>query len=206
MALGCGPDQAALHRQHPEHRSRESLARFDLRMSQELARTDAIDAMYERKAWADIRRGWLGPRARDWLSRADASATLEGLIQGGRPKAELSIAVSDDLNLACGAASAVEPFAAPLRAFGVVAARSAIEALPAVPGIADAHVITRELGHAVDRRTGVDDRGWLITWLYEGALVGFVYHSKTALTLAEVHERVPALVGVLQAALPKPTR
>lgn len=208
--LACGPDIETQRREEGAKKIAANLEasadRADAEaaaMDAEIAHDKAIEAMYERRSWAALRRdGDLGHRSSIWLrTRAKQGRELESLIDEGRQIEDFTKPLGPRLNEATDDNRAVEPFAVKADAHRVKTAFAALARVATIDGI---DVGFTELGHDSATKTGIDDWGYLVAWTHYGALVGFVYHSKQALDLDALVAETSPLVVLTRAELPKP--
>jgi hypothetical protein len=208
-ALACGPDLETTRREKGQREAAANLNaaadRLDAEVAveeAELAHMKAIDAMYERKAWAKLLRdGTLSSRASNWLrTRAAEGGEVESIIHEGRKIVDFTKPLSAVLNEATDDAHAVEPFAVKVDAHRV---KSAIAAMARVETVDRNDIGFTEIGQLAASEHEVAGWGYLVAWFHQGALVGFVYQSKQALELDALVAETSPLVERMRTELPK---
>ena len=206
--LACGPDRETLQKEKARKQAAETLRavadKADAEVAKEeaeLARVKATEAMYERKSWAKLMRdGTLGPFASIELkARADAGGQIEAIIRDGSEIKKFGEPLSALLNEAAVDARAIDPFAVKAEESRAATAIAAMARVERVDGI---ELGFSELGRVDPPEAEITVWGYLVVWFHQGAVVGFVVHSKQALELDAVVAETSRLVELMRAELP----
>lgn len=167
------------------------------------AADDAVDA--SKKAVDDAKKWWddvpdtgeLSDKTKAWLAKAadDGEASIEKALADGEQYAPTALQIAQGLSSAVDSETGFEPIY--VKVDDKASADEKIGDMPKVQ-VVDSLTIGLKRVDEWDGLTKNKERGYLVLWREDEHLVGFVYRSRSEISLEKVAAEVPRLVKLVR--------